>query len=138
MTEREKVLPFEFAGIDGGGEQAEGEDLEEAGMGDELKSSATTLGPDGKPIAEWDALNTFFTRHNKILLDKTAMDIEGKRLNQENERLRQLIKQFVDGTSLFDLHLTSIYLHLPLFAPTCLHLPPFTSIYLHLPPFAPI
>ena len=41
-----------------------------------------TLGPDGKPVQEWDALNAFFTRHNKILLDKTAMEVEGKRLNQ--------------------------------------------------------
>jgi len=102
MTEREKVLPFEFAGIDGSGEQQEGEDLEGLPAEDELKTSSTTLGPDGKPIAEWDALNTFFTRHNKILLDKTAMEVEGKRLTQENERLRQLIKQFVDGISVND------------------------------------
>merc|ERR1719421_1546019 len=102
MTEREKVLPFEFAGIDGSGEQQEGEDLEGLPAEDELKASATTLDADGKPIQEWDALNTFFTRHNKILLDKTAMEVEGKRLSQENDRLRGLIKQFVDGISVND------------------------------------
>jgi len=105
MTEREKVLPFEFASIDGAPEgPGTGEDLEEAAAnaGEELKSSATTLGPDGKPMAEWDALNIFFTRHNKILLDKTALDVEGKRMTQENDRLRQLIKQFVDGISVND------------------------------------
>lgn len=104
MTEREKVLPFELARIDGAGSTEEGEDLEEAAASslEELKSSATTLGPDGKPMAEWDALNIYFTRHNKILLDKTALEVEGKRLTQENDRLRQLIKQFVDGISVND------------------------------------
>merc|ERR1712100_301446 len=84
------------------GEQQEGEDLEGLPAEDELKTSSTTLGADGKPVQEWDALNTFFTRHNKILLDKTAMEVEGKRLNQENDRLRGLIKQFVDGISVND------------------------------------
>merc|ERR1711988_775334 len=96
MTEREKVLPFEFAQISGENPDAqEGDDLEAAAAtnSDELKQSATTLGADGKPVQEWDALNTFFTRHDKILLDKTAMEVEGKRLNQENDRLRGLIKQ---------------------------------------------
>lgn len=105
MTEREKVLPFEFAQMSGENPDAqEGDDLEAAAAtnSDELKQSATTLGADGKPVQEWDALNTFFTRHNKILLDKTAMDVEGKRLNQENDRLRGLIKQFVDGISVND------------------------------------
>merc|ERR1711959_325487 len=52
--------------------------------------------------AEWDALNTFFTRYNKTLLDKTALEAEGKRMSQENDRLRGLIKQFVDGISVND------------------------------------
>jgi len=69
---------------------------------DELKASSTSLGPNGKPVEEWNALNTFFTRYNKILLDKTAIEAEGKRLAQENDRLRGLIKQFVDGISVND------------------------------------
>merc|ERR1711959_159614 len=45
MTEREKVLPFEFGSHADGGDMQEGEDMEgAAGMGDELKASATTLG----------------------------------------------------------------------------------------------
>merc|ERR1711907_76119 len=104
MTEREKVLPFEFAKTGGEGvDTQEGDDLEEAAAAsEELKSSANTLGPNGKPVQEWDALNTFFTRYNKILLDKTALETEGKRLAQENDRLRGLIKQFVDGISVND------------------------------------
>lgn len=97
-----KVLPFEFAATAEG--SAEGDDLDAAtaAVGDEVKASASTLGTDGKPVQEWDALNTFFTRHNKILLDKTALEVEGKRLSQENDRLRGLIKQFVDGISVND------------------------------------
>jgi len=104
MTEREKVMPFEFANqANKGGTQTE-EDLEAAAAAGlaEVKASASTLDADGKPIQEWEVLNVFFTRYNKILLDKTAMEIEGKRLNQENDRLRGLIKQFVDGISVND------------------------------------
>merc|ERR1719181_466725 len=100
MTEREKVMPFEFASQAIEGTDGEAGDAE--AVMDENKGSAKTLGPNGKPVQEWDALNTFFTRYNKILLDKTAMETEGKRLNQENDRLRGLIKQFVDGISVND------------------------------------
>merc|ERR1711988_1358509 len=106
MTEREKVLPFENAhqATEGVEVTDGGDDLEAAAAAqiEEVKASASTLGPDGKPVQEWDALNTFFTRYNKILLDKTALDVEGKRLSQENDRLRGLIKQFVDGISVND------------------------------------
>jgi len=105
MTEREKVMPFEFGHqATEGAEVDGGEDFEAAAAAaiEEVKASASTLGPDGKPVTEWDALNTFFTRFNKILLDRTAMEVEGKRLNQENDRLRGLIKQFVDGISVND------------------------------------
>merc|ERR1711907_346163 len=100
MTEREKVIPFEFASQAIEGTDGEAGDAE--AVMDENKGSAKTLGPNGKPVQEWDALNTFFTRYNKILLDKTAMETEGKRLTQENDRLRGLIKQFVDGISVND------------------------------------
>merc|ERR1711959_344440 len=103
MTEREKVTPFEFAYQATEGDGHDGEDLEAtAAAMDELKASSTSLGPNGKPVEEWNALNTFFTRYNKILLDKTAIEAEGKRLAQENDRLRGLIKQFVDGISVND------------------------------------
>jgi len=103
MTEREKVLPFEYAHQAVEGDGHDGEDLEAtAAAMDELKASSTSLGPNGKPVEEWNALNTFFTRYNKILLDKTAIEAEGKRLAQENDRLRGLIKQFVDGISVND------------------------------------
>merc|ERR1712188_357449 len=57
MTEREKVLPFEFAKTGGEGvDTQEGDDLDTvAAASEELKASASTLGPDGKPVQEWDA-----------------------------------------------------------------------------------
>merc|ERR1712159_103065 len=71
-------------------------------VGETQVGSFSSLGADGKPVEEWMALNNFFTRFNKILLDKVAMDSEDKRLSSENERLRGLIKQFVDGISVND------------------------------------
>eukprot|EP00656_Telonema_subtile_P016897 TRINITY_DN18962_c0_g1_i5.p1 TRINITY_DN18962_c0_g1~~TRINITY_DN18962_c0_g1_i5.p1 ORF type:complete len:459 (-),score=165.05 TRINITY_DN18962_c0_g1_i5:80-1456(-) len=94
MTEREKVLPFEHVLPDG----TKSDQLMGPG-GEQQPGSASSLGMDGKPVEEWVALNNFFTRSNKILLDKVAMDSEDQRLNVENERLRGLIKQFVDGIS---------------------------------------
>jgi hypothetical protein len=36
----------------------------------------------GKVAEEWDYLNNFFKRYNKVLLDKTAVDREATRLSQ--------------------------------------------------------
>merc|ERR1711959_639277 len=103
MTEREKVLAFEFAHQAQEAMAKEGDNLEQAAAKhEEQKASAASLDGQGKPVAEWDALNTFFTRYNKTLLDKTALEAEGKRMSQENDRLRGLIKQFVDGISVND------------------------------------
>jgi len=99
MTEREKVLPFENV-LPSDAEKVD--DLSRDNMGDVEQASSSTLGADGKPVDDAVALNVFFTRFNKILLDKVAMDAEDKRLNNENERLRGLIKQFVDGISVND------------------------------------
>jgi len=97
MTEREKVVPFESSVADEMGS----DDMMKAAT-EHQPGSAATVGPDGKPVEEWQVLNQFFTRFNKILLDKVAMDSEDKRLSSENERLRGLIKQFVDGISVND------------------------------------
>jgi len=97
MTEREKVVPFEHSVAEDMG----ADDMMKASA-DHQPGSAATLGSDGKPVEEWLVLNQFFTRFNKILLDKVAMDAEDNRLSNENERLRGLIKQFVDGISVND------------------------------------
>merc|ERR1711934_1188209 len=53
MTEREKVMPFEFASQAIEGTDGEAGDAE--AVMDENKGSAKTLGPNGKPVQEWDA-----------------------------------------------------------------------------------
>eukprot|EP00899_Mesostigma_viride_P021782 jgi/Mesvir1/29605/Mv21460-RA.2 len=61
--------------------------------------SSYALDEKGNPISEWDYLNYFFTRHNKVALDKLAIEKEFKRLSAENEDLRQILKEYLDGTS---------------------------------------
>lgn len=60
-TDREKVLPFHPLSI--------GED--DATIPEELLTDATALssyaiGPDGKPVEEWNYLDIFFKRYNKV------------------------------------------------------------------------
>ena len=61
--------------------------------------SSYALGPDGKPVEEWNYLDVFFRRYNKVLLDKWAITMEQNRVSQENEDLRSILKQYLDGIS---------------------------------------
>ncbi|KAJ1471044.1 hypothetical protein T484DRAFT_1978652 [Baffinella frigidus] len=93
-TEREKVLPFHPLSI--------GE--EDATIPEELMTEANALssyalGPDGKPVEEWNYLDVFFKRYNKVLLDKWAISKEQERVAQENGDLRSILKQYLDGIS---------------------------------------
>eukprot|EP00775_Hariotina_reticulata_P008068 gene8068-8263_t len=78
-----------------------------------LKSANSTFAPavglpklntagvddEGRAVEEWDYLNRFFKRYNKVVLDVAAVDRERSRLTQENADLRQLLKNFLDGIS---------------------------------------
>mmetsp|Transcript_14166 Transcript_14166/g.34091 ORF Transcript_14166/g.34091 Transcript_14166/m.34091 type:complete len:601 (-) Transcript_14166:185-1987(-) len=57
-------------------------------------------GDDTKPVEEYEYLNRFFQRYNKVFMDQTAIDRERKRLDQENEDLRTILKQYLDGISI--------------------------------------
>uniref|UniRef100_A0A383W766 Dynein regulatory complex subunit 2 n=1 Tax=Tetradesmus obliquus TaxID=3088 RepID=A0A383W766_TETOB len=61
--------------------------------------SAGGLDDEGKDVEEWDYLNRFFSRYNKVVLDVAAVDRERLRLEAENADLRQLLKSFLDGIS---------------------------------------
>jgi len=50
-------------------------------------------------VEEWDYLNNFFKRYNKVLLDVMAIDREKQRLANENSDLRSILKQYLDGIS---------------------------------------
>ena len=62
-----------------------------------LQSSAA--GKDGMPIEEWNYLDNFFKRYNKLLLDVNGIERERERLRHENGDLRSILKQYLDGIS---------------------------------------
>lgn len=46
---------------------------------------------------EYTALESFWKRYNKVLLDKLALDREKQTLEDENAKLKSLLKQYLDG-----------------------------------------
>lgn len=50
-------------------------------------------------MQEYTALESFWKRHNKVLLDKLALDREKQTLEDENSKLKALLKQYLDGES---------------------------------------
>ncbi|XP_071166251.1 dynein regulatory complex subunit 2-like [Mytilus edulis] len=90
-TEEEKVLPFYASSLT----QEEQEDVQTA-----------MLEPGYEPLAqtmhEYSSLENFWKRFNKVFLDKLALDKEKMGLVQENQQLRTLLKQYLDGISVND------------------------------------
>ncbi|XP_046351485.2 dynein regulatory complex subunit 2-like [Haliotis rufescens] len=90
-TEEEKVLPFYASSLTA-------EEIEDV--------DAAILEPPSEPLAlvihEYSSLENFWKRHNKVLLDKLALDKEKQTLVQENQQLRTLLKQYLDGISVND------------------------------------
>merc|ERR1719446_480234 len=77
-TEREKVLPFYESSVD--------EETKAAADTADVRQSLqlASAGKDGQVIEEWDYLNNFFKRYNKVLLDVMAIERERDRLGHEN------------------------------------------------------
>ena len=117
-TESEKVLPFASlsqlsgpqAEIEGEGQELTSESsMEKLGMssphGHEREPvkpptmSSYGVDSNGNVMEEWNYLNNFFKKHNKVLLDNLAIEKEHKRLSQENQELREILKQYLDGIS---------------------------------------
>ena len=48
---------------------------------------------------EWKLLERFWVKHNKVVLDNAAISQEKFHLEQENAKLKQLLKQYLDGVS---------------------------------------
>lgn len=90
-TEEEKVLPFYASSLT----KEEQEDVETA-----------MLEPGYEPLAQimhdYSSLENFWKRFNKVFLDKLALDKEKMGLVQENQQLRTLLKQYLDGISVND------------------------------------
>ncbi len=51
---------------------------------------------------QYTSLENFWKRYNKVLLDKVALDKEKMTLLEENQRLRTVLKQYLDGISVND------------------------------------
>jgi len=92
-TEREKVLPFYESSV----EEEEKAASDAAEVRKALQSSAA--GKDGQPIEEFNYLDNFFKRYNKVLLDVNGIERERDRLAHENGDLRSILKQYLDGIS---------------------------------------
>lgn len=104
-TEQEKVLPFY---------QPQAEEVEEgkkpapasmeegevpAAEGGKVMMCSWGADENNTPVEEWDYLNRFLQRFNKVSLDKAAIDKESQRLSSENADLRIILKQYLDGIS---------------------------------------
>ncbi|GCB85216.1 hypothetical protein scyTo_0025841, partial [Scyliorhinus torazame] len=50
-------------------------------------------------MMDYVALEQFWKRYNKVLLDQVVLQQEKRTLLQENRHLRQLLKQYLDGIS---------------------------------------
>jgi len=114
-TEQEKVLPFflppeaeaVYKQAEADAQQQEDEHsgkprvaISEGAPGPRFSSAMLT--GQGQEVEEWDALNCFFRRFNKGVLDKAAIDKERLRLEKENADLRSILKQYLDGISVND------------------------------------
>lgn len=51
---------------------------------------------------DYTALENFWKRYNKVLLDKVAKEKEKSVLLAENQKLRFLLKEYLDGISVSD------------------------------------
>jgi len=95
-TEREKVLPFYESSVE--------EEERAASQASEMRkslqqASSAAATKDGHPIEEWNYLDGFFKRYNKVLLDVMAIERERDRLATQNGDLRSILKQYLDGIS---------------------------------------
>ncbi|NXV51651.1 DRC2 protein, partial [Uria aalge] len=88
-TEEEKVLPFYPSSL------AEGEQRDAQRVLEEMPT---------EPLAQamWDyvGLERFWQRFNKAKLEEQALERERAALSQRNQRLRQLLRQYLAGISI--------------------------------------
>jgi hypothetical protein len=94
-TEREKILPFDALG---------GSDTVTQAVADDFKTVADSLSSyvrthDGREVEEWNSLENFFKKVNFVTLEKLAIEQEHTRLSRENQDLRAILKQYLDGIS---------------------------------------
>ncbi|KAK3085108.1 hypothetical protein FSP39_024493 [Pinctada imbricata] len=90
-TEEEKVLPFYASSLT----KEEQGDVEAA-----VKEQPSE--PLAAVMQQYISLENFWKRYNKVALDKLALEKEKQSLMVENQQLRTLLKQYLDGISVND------------------------------------
>lgn len=94
-TEEEKVLPFYTSTLS----KEEQDDVDAAVAESPTEQLA-------KVMYEYTSLENFWKRYNKVFLDKMSLEKERYVLQEQNQQLRLLLKQYLDGISVNDEILT--------------------------------
>ncbi len=58
---------------------------------------AMALTPEGDPVSEYASLDSFWKRYNKALLDKLAIERERAQLQEENDKLKAMLQEYLNG-----------------------------------------
>lgn len=99
LSKREMMVAEAGAGAEGGGVAPEGilsmNDLFQGSATDGLTDTEFT----SNSSDEWKRLEKFWVKYNKVVLDNAAISQEHYHLEHENAKLRQLLKQYLDGIS---------------------------------------
>lgn len=109
-TEREKVLGFdsdiatdevqkEVHSTIQSKEQLEAAQRGDAASMNQLFSIGSGMDSAVAATEEWRLLEKFWVKHNKVVLDNAAIAQEKFHLEQENQKLKSLLKQYLDGVS---------------------------------------
>jgi len=102
-TEQEKVLPFYSDSITAEElEEARGRVESDEGAALPTREQAFATKLDGTLVQKHEAVQNFWKRYNKVQLDKLAAQKEHDVLEEENQRLRAILKQYLDGISVSD------------------------------------
>jgi hypothetical protein len=108
-TEKEKVQPFYISTDMKLQEQKQNENdnqflktelsstslLSSSGLSTTNSSNSSSSSTD-----PWCALENFYKKYNRVLLDKLAITQEKQRLTEENNSLRNILKQYLDGVAI--------------------------------------
>ncbi|XP_066865306.1 dynein regulatory complex subunit 2 isoform X2 [Kogia breviceps] len=90
-TEEEKVLPF-YSSVLTPEEQEEIEKIDPEEFNEEL----------GKVIMDYIGMENFWKRYNKVKLEQLSLQHRRAQLLEINEKLREMLKQYLDGISVSD------------------------------------
>ncbi|XP_029060305.1 dynein regulatory complex subunit 2 [Monodon monoceros] len=90
-TEEEKVLPF-YSSVLTPEEQEDIEKIDPEEFNEEL----------GKVIMDYIGMENFWKRYNKVKLEQLSLQHRRAQLLEINEKLREMLKQYLDGISVSD------------------------------------